>query len=157
MTPNMTAATETMQNAMAQIKQSMDTAMKATQEQVDQVNHQLVAAVNEATALNRANIDALLDSSRVVTSGVEQASRRVGDLTQSFMERSLTVGQALMEAREPTDVVALQRSLVTDSANALYAEMVGLSQLSAETFRAAVQPLSNRMNALMAAAAPKAV
>lgn len=152
MTPNVTAATEAMQTAMTQLQQSMDQVVKATQDQVDQVNHKLIAATNEATALNRANIDALVESSRVVTGGVEQASRRVGDLTQSLVERSLTVGQALMGAKEPTDVVELQRSLVTDSANAIYAEMVGLSRLSLETLQAAVQPINGRMNALMAAA-----
>jgi len=156
MTPNMNAATEAMQSAMAQIQQSMDNVAKATQDQVDQVNHQLIAAANEATALNRANIDALMESTRVVSGGVEQAGRRVGDLTQSLVERSLTVGQALMGAKQPNDVVELQRSLVADSANAVYAEMICLSRLSLDTFKAAVQPLNSRMTAVMTAMAPKA-
>lgn len=156
------ATTQTFENAAAQAKEQYEGFVKAGQEQaaktfeqtasaakeqVEKLSAQLLKLSAELQALNKGNVEALIQSGTIASQGAEDLSREVVAYAQASFDKSVTTGKALLTAKSLKEVIDLQTDYVKSSFDAFTAEASRIQDLTTRVTSAAFAPLNARLNA----------
>ena len=133
----MTAQTE---QAITMAKSSFEQIATQSREAMEQ-SLKTVSAVTEMT---RGNVDALLDSTRAASSGLQAIAQDVSAYTKDSMERTASAARALTQARTPPELFKLQSEFARAEFATAIAEYTKLSQAMFQTMTAIFEPLQKQ-------------
>jgi phasin family protein len=142
-----TAATKTIENAVAQAKQNLEGLVKAQQEQLEKTQAQLMKSYDDLAALSKQNVDAVVQSGSIVAKGAEEAGKQVAAFTQASLEKNVAAGKALLGVKSVRDLIDIQNAYVKQTFDAMVSETTKLQELSAKVTSEAIAPISARVNA----------
>ena len=106
---------------------------------------QKVAA--ELAGLARANVEALVEASRVATEGARSIGQDVAATQRDSVEQAADAIRSLAEAKSPTEYLQLQSDFARSSFDRAVAESSKLTESLVKLAGEAFQPLSNRATA----------
>ena len=101
----------------------------------------------ELTDLTRANVEAVVEASRVATEGARSISRNVIASNRDGVEQAADAIRSLAEAKSPTEYLQLQSDFARASFDRAVAETSKLTESLVKLAGEAFQPLSNRATA----------
>jgi phasin family protein len=102
------------------------------------------AFAEQLTEAARANVEAVVESSRIAVAGVRDLGQEVIASSRGGVEHASTAVKTLAEAKSPTEFFQLQSELVRSSFDRMVAEGSKLTEQMVKLAGEAVQPLSNR-------------
>lgn len=137
----MTMMTEQAEQAITMAKASFDHMATKSKDAMEKG----IKTVNAMTEMNRGNVEALLDSSRVAMSGLQVMASNVADYSRQSFERANAVAPSIARARTVPELMQLQYDVArAEFANAV-AEYSKLSQSMFQTMSAMLEPLQKRV------------
>lgn len=146
-TKNFTAATKTIEDAVAQAKQNLEGLVKAQQEQLEKAQAQLLKSYDDLAALSKQNVDAVVQSGTIVAKGAEEAGKQVAAFTQTSFEKNVAAGKALLGIKSVRELIDFQNAFIKQSFDALVAETTKLQELSTKVANEAMAPINDRVKA----------
>ena len=129
-----------------QASKHFEQTVAATKEQVEKLSSQLLKISAELQALNKANVEALIQSGSIATQGAEELTREVTAYAQASFDKSVTTGKALLTAKSLKEVVDLQSDYVKASFDSFVAESSRLQDLGTRIATEALTPLKDRVS-----------
>lgn len=156
------ATTHAFESAAAQAKEQYEGFVKAGQEQaaktfeqttsaakeqVEKLSAQLLKLSADLQALNKGNVEALIQSSSIASEGAGELTREMTAYAQASFDKSVSTGKALLAAKSLKEVIDLQNDYVKTSFDAFAAEATRLQDLTTRVTSAAFAPLNARLNA----------
>ncbi|MBF0324050.1 phasin family protein [Magnetospirillum moscoviense] len=145
---------EAAQKVVAAGQETIDTAVKAGQEAAQKA--QAVAEKAQAAALKsyedaqvstKDGIDAVIKSSEILTSGLQEITQAVVSLTQTSIEEGVSVSKQILAAKSIREWADLQSTLSKAQVDRLVAETTRLSDLSLKLIEDAFAPITAQVNA----------
>ena len=131
----------------AQTEQAIAMA-KASFEQVAIKSREALAqnlkTVDVITDMTRGNFDALLESTRVASSGFQVIAQDVAAFSKYSMERTTAAAKALSQAKTAPELMQLQGEFARAEFGTAIAEMTKLSQAMFTTMMAVFEPLQKQ-------------
>ena len=110
------------------------------------MNASVMGNLEDFQSMGKDNVDAMVQSSKILTKGMEDLTRAFFDLAQNSVEQSVAVSQAMLKAKTLKEVTDMQNDLVKKSFDQFVAEGTKLSELSVKVANDAAEPLTSRMN-----------
>ena len=101
----------------------------------------------ELTDIARANVEAVVEATRVATEGARSIGQDAVARTRDGAEQAADAIRSLAEAKSPTEFVQLQSELARTSFDRMVAESSRLTESMVKLAGKAFQPLSNRATA----------
>jgi phasin family protein len=101
----------------------------------------------ELADLARANVEALVEASRVATEGARSIGQDVAATSRNGVEQAADAIRSLAEAKSPTEYLQLQSEFARASFDRVVAESSRLTESLVKLAGEAFQPLSNRATA----------
>ena len=129
-----------------QAAKTFEQTASATKEQVEKLSAQLLKLSAELQALNKANVQALIESGSIASQGAEELTREVTAYAQASFDKSVTTGKALLTATSLKEVVDLQSDYVKASFDSFVAESSRLQGIGTRIATAALTPLKDRVS-----------
>jgi hypothetical protein len=102
------------------------------------------AAPDEAAALIRSGMAALIASGQAMLNGSQAMHGALLAFLQSRAKESLAAGQRLAECDSPQDALAIQLDFARESLQAYADQFARLNELAAEALNASLHPLHDR-------------
>jgi phasin family protein len=143
---------------MATAKTASRTAKSATEafEQVSTASGEAVrenfdrglAAVSEASAFGKQNVEAWLASAAAAQKGFEAISARTVAFQKQAMETHVAAAKSLMTSKSAQEFFEKQNDYAKSSFESYVAELSGVSELVAGVAKDAIAPISDRANAV---------
>lgn len=99
-------------------------------------------AASEAAEQSTRNMEAVMNSSRVLAEGMSHLSREMLEMTRNGVQRNLAGWNALMQCRTPHDVFAAHSALIRDNLDEI---LKGSRRLSEVTVRVAEEAEQSMM------------
>lgn len=137
--------------AAALITTQTDQAIKQAKANVEQmavksreVIEQNLKTVNLVTEMTRGNVDALLESSRVASGGLQSIAQEVADYSKRALERTASAAHSLTQAKTAPELIQLQNEFARAEFNAAIAEVAKLSEAMFKTMTAVFEPLQKQ-------------
>ncbi|HLW26133.1 MAG TPA: phasin family protein [Kiloniellales bacterium] len=121
-------------------------AIAMTQEQVEKTSSTLFRNYNELTAVNQANIEALMAASNSFAKGFEAISKELLAYTQANMEQSMVASKKLLGAKSAQEFADLQSEYARVQIDQVLSGSAKLTELSLQVANEAFQPLQSRMH-----------
>ncbi len=107
-----------------------------------------VAALSEASAFSKENIEAFMASATAAQKGMETLSARYVAYSKSAMENHMAAAKSLMTSKSVQEFVEKQNEYAKSSFEAYVAEVSSLSDLVAGLTKDAIKPINERMTAV---------
>lgn len=107
-----------------------------------------LAAMSEASAFGKQNVEAWLASAALTQKGLEALSARTVAFSKQALENHVNATKALMTSKSVQEFVEKQNAYAKSSFEAYVAELSGFSELASGVAKEALQPLNERMNAV---------
>jgi len=101
----------------------------------------------ELADLTRANVEAIVESSRVAVEGVRSLGQDAVARNRDGVEKAADAIRTLAEAKSPTEYLQLQSEIARTSFDRLVAESSRLTESVVKLAGEAIQPISNRASA----------
>jgi phasin family protein len=101
----------------------------------------------ELADLTRANVEALVESSRLAAEGARSLGQDVVASSRQGVEKAADAIRTLTEAKSPTEYLQIQSDLYRASFDRLVAESSRLTETVVKIAGEAIQPISNRASA----------
>jgi hypothetical protein len=133
----MTAQTE---QAIGVAKASFELIATKSREAMEQS----LKSVTAITEMTRGNVDALIESSRVASGGMQAIAQDVAEYSKHTLERTATAAKALSQAKTAPELMQLQSEFAQAEFNNAITEMTKLSQDMFKTMTAIFEPLQAR-------------
>jgi phasin family protein len=99
----------------------------------------------ELAAFNKGNLEAMVESSKIIARGFESLGQDVAAFAKSQLEQSTAMMKTLASVKSPTEFMKVQSDMIRQS----FDQMVAQSSRSTETMLKlagkVAQPISNRM------------
>ncbi|HYD99899.1 MAG TPA: phasin family protein [Alphaproteobacteria bacterium] len=105
---------------------------------------------------NREGVDAFMQAGNVVAKGVEDLSRALTAYVQETLSLSVATGKAMLGATTLKELVDLQSSFAKSSFDHFMSNSTRLSELSMKVANEAMQPIGNRLTAVLGRGRPAA-
>ena len=102
------------------------------------------AFAEQLTETAKANIEAVVESSKIATAGVRDLGTEIVATTKSSVEHAQNAIKSLTEVKSPTEFFQLQSDLMRASFDRMVADGSKLTEQMVKLTGEAVQPLSNR-------------
>ena len=149
-------AADQVEEAVAVGKESVEAAVKASQEVAQKGYDQAVVLMkenaekaqkaiyggyDEFTALGKANYDAYLASVNAWTSGFEAIGKELYSLSQDNVEKSVEAGKSVMGCKTVTELLELQNDMTKKGYDEMVEKMTKISEMSVKTTNEAIKPL----------------
>jgi phasin family protein len=106
----------------------------------------------EILTLQKANVEALVQSNTALAKGIEAIGKHLVTLTQLELERSAAAAKAALAAKSLPDAIAVNTDYAKVSIEQLVANSTTLQELGAKVARDAVAPITGRVTVLAEAA-----
>jgi len=138
-----TTMTTQAENAMAQGKATME--QLATKSR-DAVEHSM-KQVDELVGVARGNVEAMLASSRVATSGLEAIAHQVADFSRKSFEETTAAARAMTTVKTPNELMQLQNDFAKTQFDHAISEMSKLSETMVKLLGEVFEPIQKSATA----------
>ena len=100
---------------------------------------------DEIISFNQANMDALIKSSQIVATGLQDMSRMVAASMQSTMDETMSAFRAMSGVRSIREAMDLQASLARSTVEKAVTQSGQVAQTSLKLAEQAMAPIANRV------------
>jgi phasin family protein len=128
--------------------EAFDSVSAASTETVRENIDRGLAALSEASAFGKQNVEAWLASATAAQRGFEAISARTVAFQKQSLENSVAAAKSLMTAKSVQEFVEKQNDYAKASFEAYVAELSEVSELVAGVAKEALQPINERVNAV---------
>ncbi|HRO02950.1 MAG TPA: TIGR01841 family phasin [Terricaulis sp.] len=135
------AATKTATEAFEQVTAASN---EAVRENIDRS----LAALSEASAFGKQNVDAWLASAQAAQKGFETLSARTVAFQKAALENHVAAAKSLMTSKSVQEFVEKQNDYAKTSFEAYVAELTTISDLVAGVAKDTLQPINERVTAV---------
>jgi phasin family protein len=157
MATNASALISSSQKAVSQMaKQVSGSSQSLFNQHINKASTTMNQNINEMNAFYKENADAALQSLNAFKSCYEGLSKACFGFVQSCMDQNMQTLKAMMNCKNPQDLIALQNDSAKTNIDTMLAEGNKLSQLTFDAVNKAIQPIQNRLNTVMESALKKA-
>ena len=125
---------------------SYDQAISMTKEQVEKASEVFFKSFDEASALNKDSVDAVVKAGEVLTKGAETFGKAYYEIAQASAEASVEATKALMGAKTAKEFVEIQAEFARTSLDNFLSESTRLSEVSVKVANEAFEPLQKQLN-----------
>lgn len=101
-------------------------------------------AAEELADIARGNLDAIVESSRVATSGAQSIAQKALAKSRDNVERAADTVRSMAEAKNPADLMQLQAEFVRGAFDRFVSESSNLTESMVKLAGESFQPISNR-------------
>jgi phasin family protein len=141
------AVRNTVSNLNAQTEAAVNNS-KAAMEQVASKSKEAVEAsmksLDELSDMTRANVDALIASARVATSGVEQVMTHLTEVSKKSFEDTSAMMKGLASAKTPNELMQMQSDFAKAQFDSAVAEYSKLSEMMVKLAGEVMEPMQNQ-------------
>ncbi len=144
----MAAATKTAARNVRSATEAFETVTGASGEAVRENFDRGLAAMSEASAFGKENIEAWVASAAVAQKGLETISARAVAFQKAALENHMAAAKSIMTSKSVQEFVEKQSEYARSSLEAYVAEMTSISDLFAGVAKDAIKPINERMSAV---------
>ncbi len=137
-------ATKSARTAAEAVDQAATVSSEALRENMDRG----LAAMSEASAFGKQNVEAWLASAAAAQKGFEALSARTVAFQKQALENHVAATKSLMTSKSVQEFVEKQNDYAKSSFEAYVAELTTVSNLVSGVAKDAMQPLNERVNAV---------
>lgn len=137
-------ATKSARTAAEAVDQATTVSSDALRENMDRG----LAAMSEASAFGKQNVEAWLASAAAAQKGFEALSARTVAFQKQALENHVAATKSLMTSKSVQEFVERQNDYAKSSFEAYVAELTTVSNLVSGVAKDAMQPLNERVNAV---------
>ena len=141
------AAAETVKNTVEQAANATKQTAAAGNEALKQGMDKSINAMTELNAINKANVEAMVESATVAARGAAAISTQSFAFSKSSWEKGVSAAQALAGARSIQEVIELQTSFAKTSMEAYLAEVTKLTDTMQASVKDTFKPINERVTA----------
>lgn len=106
-----------------------------------------LAAINDASAYSRENLDAVIASATAAAKGAETLSAQAAAFAKKSVEDQVAAAKSLASAKSVQEVVELQTTFARTALETYFAELNRWGETVTASVKDSVQPLNARMTA----------
>ena len=139
----MAATKTTAKSATQAFEQVTSASTEAVRENIDRG----LAALSEASAFGKQNVEAWLASAAATQKGLETLSARTVAFQKQAMENHVAAAKSLMTSKSVQEFVEKQNDYAKSSFEAYVAELTSLSDLVSGVAKEVMQPINDRISA----------
>lgn len=139
-----TAAARGAKTATAAFEQVTTASSDAVRENIDRG----LAALSEASAFGKENMEAWVASATAAQKGFETISARTVAFSKAAVENHMAVTKSLLTSKSVQEFVEKQSEYARSTFDAYVAELTSISDLMAGVTKDAIKPLNERMTAV---------
>lgn len=107
-----------------------------------------LAAMSEASAFGKQNVEAWLTSAALAQKGFETLSARTVAFQKKAIENHVAAAKSLMTSKSVQEFVEKQNDYAKTSFEAYVAELTSVSELVTDLAKETLQPINERVNAV---------
>src|SRR5262249_30062042 len=141
------AATKTTTRAAKSATEAFEQVTSASSEAVRENIDRGLAALSEASAFGKQNMEAWLASAAAAQKGMETISARTVAFSKSAIENHVAATKSLMTSKSVQECVEKQNDYAKTSFEAYVAELTSLSDLVSGVAKEVTQPINERISA----------
>ena len=108
-----------------------------------------LAALNEANATSKKNLEAVVASVTAATKGAEALGAQAMAYSKSAFEGQVTAAKSLASAKSVQEVVELQTAYAKTALETYMAELGRMTETVSASMKDSVKPLNERMTAMV--------
>ena len=105
---------------------------------------QSLKTVNAITTMTRGNVEALLESSRLASGGIQTIAHEIASYSKRTLERTTSAARALTLAKTAPELIQLQSEFARVEFDNAVSEVSALSETMFETMTAIFEPLQKQ-------------
>ncbi|GIK47752.1 MAG: TIGR01841 family phasin [Hyphomonadaceae bacterium] len=128
--------------------EAFETLTTASSETVRENIDRSLAALSEAQAFGKQNVEAWLASAQAAQKGFEALSARAVAFQKSALENQLAAAKSLMTSKSVQEFVEKQNDFAKSSFEAYVAELTSVSELVSGVAKETLAPINDRVNAV---------
>ncbi len=136
------AAAETVKSTVDQFTAASNTAFKDGVEKT-------LTALNEANAVSKKNLEAVVASVTAATKGAEALGAQAMAFSKTGFESQVAAAKSLASAKSVQEVVELQTVYAKTALETYMAEMGKMSEVVSASVKDSMKPLNERMTAMV--------
>ena len=136
------AAADTAKNTLDKMTAASNVAFKDGVEKT-------LAALNDANATSKKNLEAVVASVTAATKGAEALGAQAMAYSKSAFETQTAAAKSLSGAKSVQEVVELQTAFAKGAMESYMAEMGRMSEIVAASVKDSMKPLNERMTAMV--------
>lgn len=136
------AAADTAKNTVDKMTAASNVAFKDGVEKT-------LAALNDANATSKKNLEAVVASVTAATKGAEALGAQAMAYSKSAFETQTAAAKSLSGAKSVQEVVELQTAFAKSSLETYMAEMGRMSEIVSASVKDSMKPLNERMTAMV--------
>ena len=107
-----------------------------------------LAALSEASAFGKQNVEAWVASATAAQKGIEAISARSVAFSKQALENHVTAAKSILTSKSVQEFVEKQNDYAKSSFEAYVAELSSFSDLASGVAKDAIQPINERFNAV---------
>jgi len=138
---------EDMKQATDNATDTMTTAMNEVQSRAKAAYEKGTESVGELTDFAKGNVEAVVESSKIIASGMQDIGRSYAEDAKSAYEQMTADLKELAAVKSPTELFQLQGKIMRRNFDTLVSASSKSSEAMMKLANEAFQPLSGRMNA----------
>lgn len=142
------AATKTTARAAKSATEAFEQVTSASTEAVRENIDRSLAALSEASAFGKQNVEAWLASAAAAQKGFETISARTVAFQKAALENHVAAAKSLMTSKSVQEFVEKQNEYAKSSFEAYVAELSSLSELVSGVAKDTFQPINERVTAV---------
>lgn len=142
------AAAKTTRTAAKSPTEAFEQVTSASTEAVRENIDRSLAAISEASAFGKQNVEAWLASAAAAQKGFEALSARSVAFSKQALENHVAATKSLMTSKSVQELVEKQNAYAKSSFEAYVAELSSLSDLVSNFAKETLQPINERVNAV---------
>ncbi len=140
---------ETIEAAVVTGKTQIETALKASQEQLKTVSDKMQKQMEEMTVIAKGNVEALVASGEAAKKGFETLSKAAADYTKSSVVHAQDTFKTLSAVKTPKEFFEVQATAFKSSYDKFVGEFSKMTELYMKVAGEVVEPVSNRAAVVM--------
>jgi phasin family protein len=143
--PVATMAVETVASPLTDGFASATASFEATQAKMKEGVEKAMKTAEELVAFNQANIEAVMKSSQIWVTGVQDLSKHMAAAAQASLDESMSAFKALTSVKSLKDAFELQSSFARTAMEKSLAESTKLTDASFKLTEQALAPITARV------------
>ncbi len=142
------ATAKTAPRAAKSATEAFESVSNASGEAVRENFDRGLAALSEASAFGKQNVEAWLASAAAAQKGLEALSARTVAFQKQALENHVEAAKSLMASKSVQEFVEKQNDYAKGAFEAYVAELTSVSELVAGVAKETLQPINERVNAV---------
>lgn len=138
----MAAAADAVKTTVDQISTASNVAFKDGVEKT-------LAALNDANAHSKKNLEAVVASVTAATKGAEALGAKAMSFSKSSFETQVAAAKSLTSAKSVQEVIELQTTFAKSALESYMAAMGAMSEIASASMKDSMKPLNERMTAMV--------